>query len=254
LSFNRNKIISLDGGTTQEIFAPGSNISLLKVGQPLGVFKTYVFDGINQTGELVLPGTPGQQQPPASPIPGRPKVKDVNGDAKIDASDQIVTGNPNPKFIYGFSTNLSYRNFDLSAFFSGTYGNDIFNQSRALFENPLGLRNQFAVMADRWTATNPSNIYAAPSASNRLPVTDYFIENGSFLRCKNITLGYTLPKLKGVYNARLYVSGNNLFTVTKYSGYDPEVNTFAGSNTQIGVDNLVYPQSRSILGGIQVTF
>ena len=85
-------------------------------------------------------------------------------------------------------------------------------------------------------------------------MSDYFIEDGSYIRCKNITLGYRLPKIKGINNARVYVSANNLFTITDYTGFDPEVNTFAGSNTQIGIDNLVYPQARSFIGGIQVTF
>ena len=88
----------------------------------------------------------------------------------------------------------------------------------------------------------------------RLPITNYVVEDGSYLRCKNLTLGYTVPRFKGVQGIRVYVSANNLFTITKYSGYDPEVNTYAGSNTVIGVDNFVYPQSKSFLGGIQVTF
>ncbi|PGH40502.1 MAG: hypothetical protein CRN43_02565, partial [Candidatus Nephrothrix sp. EaCA] len=87
-----------------------------------------------------------------------------------------------------------------------------------------------------------------------LPITDRFVEDGSYLRCKNLTLGYTLPSTKRIAKARLYVSANNLFTITDYSGYDPEVNTFAGSNTTIGVDNLVYPGAKSFLGGVQITF
>ena len=87
-----------------------------------------------------------------------------------------------------------------------------------------------------------------------MPITNRFVEDGSYLRCKNITLGYRLPAIKGINSARIYVSTNNLFTLTNYTGYDPEVNTYAGSNTTIGVDNLVYPISRSVLGGIQVTF
>ena len=241
---NRNKVTDIDGGTTLERFI--TTYTLLKVGQPLGLFKTYLFDGIYQTGETIIPGSDGRI--------GGTKVKDFNGDGTITSADQVITGNPNPKFIYGLSTNVSYKNFDLSIFVSGTYGNDIYNVSRASFENPLGQRNLFAGTVNRWTADNPSNEYASPLQGGRLPITDRFVEDGSYLRCKNITLGYRLPAIKGINNARLYISANNLFTVTNYTGYDPEVNTYAGSNTAIGIDNLVYPTSRSVLGGIQVTF
>jgi TonB-linked SusC/RagA family outer membrane protein len=241
---NRNKVTDIDGGVTNERFI--TTYTLLKVGQPLGLFKTYLFDGIYQTGETIIPGSDGRI--------GGTKVKDYNGDGVITSADQVITGNPNPKFIYGLSTNLSYKNFDLSVFVSGTYGNDIYNVSRASFENPLGQRNLLAGVANHWTADNPNNEYASPLQGGRLPITDRFVENGSYLRCKNITLGYRLPAIKGINSARIYVSTNNLFTITKYTGYDPEVNTYAGSNTAIGVDNLVYPAARSVLGGIQVTF
>ncbi|WP_228450886.1 SusC/RagA family TonB-linked outer membrane protein [Chryseolinea soli] len=241
---NRNKVTDIDGGVTNERFI--TTYTILKVGQPLGLFKTYLFDGIYQTGETIIPGSDGRI--------GGTKVKDYNGDGVISSADQVITGNPNPKFIYGISTNLSYKNFDLSMFVSGSYGNDIYNVSRASFENPLGQRNLLAGAANHWTADNPNNEYASPLQGGRLPITDRFVENGSYLRCKNITLGYRLPAIKGINSARIYVSTNNLFTITKYTGYDPEVNTYAGSNTTIGVDNLVYPAARSVLGGIQVTF
>jgi hypothetical protein len=244
VTINRNKVLSLDGGVTSERFA--TTYTILKVGEPLGLFKTYVFDGINQTGEAILPGYDGRL--------GGHKVKDMTGDGQITSSDQVIVGNPNPKFIYGFSTNMSFKGFDLGAFFSGSQGNDIYNASRLSFENPLGQRNMLAGVANRWTPTNPSNQYVSGFQGGRLPITNYVVENGSYLRCKNIVLGYALPKFRGVQGIRLYISANNLFTITKYSGFDPEVNTYAGSNTVIGVDNFVYPQAKSFLGGIQVTF
>jgi TonB-linked SusC/RagA family outer membrane protein len=244
MTMNRNKVLDLDGGTTQERFITA--YSVLKVGQPLGVFKTYVFDGINQTGEAILPGYDGRL--------GGLKVKDINGDGTISAADQVITGNPNPKFIYGFSTNLSFKGFDLNMFLSGSQGNDIYNASRLSFEMPLGQRNQLAGLASRWSATNPSTQYVSGFQAGRLPVTSQVVEDGSYLRCKNLTLGYTLPHIKGLQQIRVYVSTNNLFTITKYTGFDPEVNTYAGSNTAIGIDNLVYPQAKSFLGGLQVTF
>ena len=244
LTANRNTLLDLDGGTTQERFV--TNASILSVGQPLGVFKTYVFDGINQTGDAIIPGYDGRV--------GGHKVKDLNNDGAINSQDQVITGNPNPNFIFGASTNLSYKNFDFSAFLSGSQGNDIYNISRLSFENPLGQRNLLQGVANRWTPSNPSNQYVSAFVAGRLPITDYAMEDGSYVRLKNITLGYTLPTIKGISRVRIYVSGNNLLTLTKYTGFDPEVNTYAGSNTAIGVDNLVYPQAKSFLGGIQLTF
>jgi hypothetical protein len=205
-----------------------------------------VFDGINQTGETILPGYDGRL--------GGHKVKDLNGDGVISSADQTITGNPNPKFIFGFSTNLAYKNFDLSAFLSGTQGNDIYNQARFAFETPLGQRNLLKGVVNRWSPTNPNNEFASAAQGSRLPVSDRFVEDGSYIRCKNITLGYTLPHIKGIQRVRIYASANNLFTITNYTGFDPEVNTYAGNNTVIGVDNLVYPPARSFLGGLQVTF
>ncbi|HTF19295.1 MAG TPA: SusC/RagA family TonB-linked outer membrane protein, partial [Chryseolinea sp.] len=243
-SANRNEVTDIDGGTTLERFI--TTYTILKVGEPLGLFKTYLFDGIYQTGETIVPGSDGRT--------GGTKVLDYNGDGQITSADQVITGDPNPKFIAGLSTNLSYKNFDLGIFLSATYGNDIYNVSRASFENPLGQRNLLVGVVDHWTPDNPNNEYASPLQGGRLPITDRFVEDGSYMRCRNITLGYRLPAIKGINSARIYVSTNNLFTITNYSGYDPEVNTYAGSNTSIGIDNLVYPSARSVLGGIQITF
>ncbi|MGV3640209.1 MAG: SusC/RagA family TonB-linked outer membrane protein [Adhaeribacter sp.] len=244
ISLNRNKVIALDQGLTQEMFV--SPYTILKVGEPLGLFKTYVFDGIYQTGETPLPGSDSRV--------GGVKVRDLNADGQITAADQTITGNPNPDFIFGFSTNLRYKQFDFSAFLSGSQGNDIYNLSRYTFENPLGSRNLLAVMVNRWSAENPSNEYVSGFQGGRNPVSDQFVEDGSYLRCKNLTLGYTLPSFKLLPGARIYLSGNNLFTLSNYSGFDPEVNTFGNSNTLIGVDNLVYPAARTFIGGVQLTF
>ena len=244
ITANRNKVLDLDGGTTTERFI--TSYTILKVGEPLGLIKSYIFDGINQTGETILPGYDGRL--------GGHKVKDLNGDGAITAADQEITGNPNPNFTFGFSTNVSFKGFDIGMFLSGSQGNDIYNLSRLSFENPLGQRNLYKGVVNRWSPTNPSNQYVSAAQGGRLPVSNYYVEDGSYIRCKNLTLGYTLPAFKGVQNIRLYVSANNLFTITKYSGFDPEVNTYAGSNTVTGIDNLVYPQARSFLGGLQVTF
>ena len=240
IAFNRNQLLSLEGGVNEYVLNP---YSVLRVGQPLGIFKTYVFNGIYQTDETVLPGSGSRT--------GGVKVADLNKDNQITGDDQRITGNANPSYIFGFSSNFSYQRFDLAFFLSGVQGNKIFNLSRYTFENGLGGRNVAAGMVNRWSPTNPNNEYASGFQGGRIPVSDRFVEDGSYIRMKNITLGYKLP-IKNISSARLYVSANNLFTITKYSGYDPEVNSFGGSNTLIGIDNLVYPMARSFLVGLQV--
>jgi TonB-linked SusC/RagA family outer membrane protein len=242
-TINRNKLLGLND--LLQSFSV-NNYSVLEVGQPIGVFKTYVSDGIYQSGEAVLPG--------AGSGVGRPKVRDLNGDGQISVLDQTITGDPNPDVIYGFSANLTFKNFDFSGFFAGVAGNQIYNLIRYTLENPLGGRNLLAGVANRWTPTNPNNEYAGVLQGGRLPISDRFLEDGSFLRCKNLTLGYRLPSIKGIQSARVYLSTNNPFTITKYTGFDPEVNSFGNSNTLIGIDNLVYPVAKSYLVGLQVAF
>jgi outer membrane receptor protein involved in Fe transport len=244
ISFNRNKVLDLDDATDETFL---NTYSLLKIGQPVGVFKTFLFDGIYQRGETILPGSGAQT--------GATKVKDLNKDGQITAADQTITGDPNPKYIYGFSSNFSFKRFDLGVFFAGSYGNKIFNNGRFALENPNGgFGNVEEELVNRWTSKNPSNQYPGLGAQARNVVTDRYVEDGSFLRCKNITLGYALPKVKGIYGIRVYVSANNVFVVSKYKGYDPEVNSYGNSTTQLGIDNFVYPSARTLLAGLQVTF
>lgn len=254
ITINRNKLLRLADDSTRESAINAYNV--LIVGQPLGLFKTYVYDGLFQAGDVIIPG-----QPVTNPRPGTQRVKDIAGgpdgkpDGQITEADRIITGNANPKFVYGFSTSLKYKQFDFSAFFSGVYGSDIFNLARWTLENPLGGRNVLAGLADRWTPANTGAEYqtATGSQGGRLPLSNRYLEDGSYLRCKNISVGYSFSA-KRIGNARAYISANNLFTITNYSGFDPEVGSFGNSNTQFGVDNIVYPLSRSFLLGLQITF
>jgi len=243
LTINRNKVLRIDGAT-QEIQVGG--VGRVIVGQPIGVFKTFVWDGIYQTGDAFLPGDNGRL--------GGARVRDITGDGRITADDQVITGNPHPNFIYGVTSMMRFKGFDLSFFVQGTQGNNVYNFLRTHFENPLGQRNQLAGMANRWSSTNPSNEYVSGFQGGRVPVTDRFSEDGSFARLRSLTLGYTFPKVKFLTNARLYVSGTNLLTITRYSGYDPEVNSFGGSNTVLGADNGTFPTAKSLLAGLQLTF
>jgi TonB-linked SusC/RagA family outer membrane protein len=241
ITFNKNEVLALDGILDE---LPRSAFALLKIGYPMGLYRTYIFDGISQTGETILPGYDGRL--------GGQKVKDINGDGTITAADQLIVGNSQPKYIFGFSSSFRYRGFDLNLFVQGVQGNKLMNLFRYTFETALGQQNVLAGLANRWSATNPNNEYASGFQGGRLPISDRYVEDASFVRLKNISLGYTLPKIKGINQIRIYVSANNAFTITKYSGFDPEVNNFGNATTQF-VDNGTYPIARSYLGGLQIT-
>lgn len=242
VTVNRNSVLALDG-IQQEL--PRSAFAILKVGYPMGVYRTFLFDGITQTGETILPGYDGRV--------GGPKVKDVNGDNVISSADQVIVGNAQPEYLFGVSTALRVKGFDLSTFIQGVQGNKMLNFFRFTFETPLGGGNVLADLANRWSLTNTGSEIASGFQGGRLPLTDRYVEDASFVRVKNITLGYTLPKFKGVRQIRVYVSANNAFTFTKYTGYDPEVNNFGNSNT-LFLDNGTYPVAKSYLAGLQVSF
>jgi TonB-linked SusC/RagA family outer membrane protein len=247
ITFNKNQVLALDGILDE---LPRSAYALLKVGYPMGLYRTYIFDGISQTGETILPGYDGRL--------GGQKVKDINGDGTITAADQIIVGNSQPKYIFGLSSSFRYRGFDLNLFVQGVQGNKLMNLFRYTFETALGQQNVLAGLANRWSPTNPNNEYASGFQGGRLPISDRYVEDASFIRLKNISLGYTLPnvgpaKIKGISQLRLYVSANNALTITKYSGFDPEVNNFGNATTQF-IDNGTYPIARSYLGGLQITF
>lgn len=253
ISINRNKLTLIDGVRTQILPVDGgssvaafSNTSILRIGAPIGSFYGYFFDGIYQTGDPL----------PTGKSPGNVRYLDYNKDGVISAADQDIIGNPNPNFIFGINNNVKFKNFDLSLFVQGVQGNDIFNAARLRLESVSGI-NQLVTMLDRWTATNPSNVYPKAALGQRINQSNIHIEDGSFVRFKNLTIGYTVPgfgKRGLLANSRIYISGNNLLTLTKYSGYDPEVNTSGQNNLNLGVDNIGYPVARSFITGVQLNF
>lgn len=254
ISANRNKLTLIDGTRTEIIPGGGdasigafTNNSILRVGAPIGSFYGYVFDGIYQTGDNI----------PTGRIPGNIRYRDLNGDGVISGADQTIIGNPNPSYIFGINNTLKYKGFDLSLFVQGVQGNQIFAVSRVRLEAGAGAINQYATYVNRWTSTNPSNQYLKASTGQRVNQSDIHIEDGSFVRFKNITLGYTIPaagKLAWLANSRVYVSANNFATLTNYSGYDPEVNTAGQNNLNLGVDNIGFPVSKSFIAGLQLNF
>ncbi|GGG39838.1 SusC/RagA family TonB-linked outer membrane protein [Hymenobacter glacieicola] len=222
-------------------------------GEPFGSFYGYVADGLFQTPEDVRAHATQN-----GAAPGDIRFKDLNGDKVINAEDRTFIGNPNPDFTYGLNNTLTWGGFDLNVFLQGSQGNDIYNQNRYILESPLyGTSSGSTRVLGRWTGPGTSNdVPRAVGGDNADPnqnlrVSTYFIEDGSYLRIKTLTLGYSLPQIVmdriAAKQVRVYASAQNLLTLTKYSGYDPEV----GSR---GVDLGVYPQPRVFLLGLNIGF
>lgn len=252
ISFNRNKILSLDQNS--QLFPQGSSIGLNgylavnRVGYPINSFYGYVTQGLFQTPyDVVAHAT----QPGAAP--GDIRFKDLNGDGVINDQDRTIIGNPNPKFIYALNNTFSYKGVDLSIVLQGTYGNDIFNANNILLESMSGANNQISAVLGRWEGPGTSNtipraVFGDPNGNSQN--SNRYIEDGSYLRIRNVTLGYTLPKSLAqrikFSSIRVYMAGQNLYTFTKYTGIDPEVGL-------TGIDNNVYPVVRTISFGASLS-
>jgi len=242
VSANRNKVVELYNDQPIDDLGRGSN--RIEEGEPIGIFYSYEWLGIDpSTGAVVF--------------------ADKNFDGKITTADRTKVGNPHPDFIYGFTNIFTFKNFDLNIFFQGSQGNDVFNGSRLFLESLQGGDNQLAIINDRWQ--QPGDITNIPAATNdpqlaasNVRVSSRFIEDGSYLRLKNLTFGYTFKigdKLKkSISGFRLYATGQNLFTLTKYSGLDPEVNYRGNDNAVIGTDFFTFPQARIYSFGLNLTF
>ena len=257
ISYNRNEILDL-GAVTGDIPSGGAsghlqlvNSGILRVGQPIGVFYGLVTDGIFQSVAEVA----ASAQKTAKP--GERRYKDITGDGVINSSDRVILGHAQPDYSFGFTNNFSFKGFDLAVFIQGVEGNSILNLNKFELESLTGIHNQSTAVLDRWTATNPSNtIPRANSAGSPYQVTSRQVEDGSYIRLKNVQLGYNfspelLRKVK-LSNAKIYVSGQNLFTKTDYSGYDPEVSRFAQDNLSQGTDYGSYPSAKMFLVGLNI--
>ncbi|PZP52352.1 MAG: TonB-dependent receptor [Pseudopedobacter saltans] len=244
ISFNKNRISGLDSGTM--IF--NGDVNVIRNGLPLGAFWGYVAQGVDpQTGNM--------------------KFKDINNDGVIDPdNDKEYIGNPQPKFTFGFSNSFRYKDWTLDLLIDGVYGNKVYNSTRLMLENMSTVANSSASTLNRWR--NPGDITDMPravfgdpaptnSVSNASPSTR-FLENGSFLRMRSATLSYRLSdnwmQKIGFNSASFYVTGQNIFIITKYKGYYPEVNSGGNSPTNMGIDYGTYPQARSIILGVNLSF
>jgi TonB-linked SusC/RagA family outer membrane protein len=261
-SLNRNKVLSLGESETSFFpVIPNTTLStlqpvIIKVGLPLGTFWGYKTNGIFQN-QAEINNSPTLDTK-ANTKPGDRKYVDVNGDGKITAAgDKVALGNPQPKFIGSFSNTFTYKHFDLLVFLQGSYGGQIFNALQQQLEITNLTTNAWADVANRWTPTNPSNSVPRASNSPVAQMSDRYIQDGSYLRVKNLVLGYNFSNnlLNKIYvkQIRIYASAQNLATWTKYRGYDPEVSSFEQNNTAQGIDYGAYPNYRTFLLGLNVT-
>ncbi|NQU32254.1 MAG: SusC/RagA family TonB-linked outer membrane protein, partial [Bacteroidetes bacterium] len=256
ISFNRNKIIDL-GGQTLYINNDTYKLkigswSIIQEGEQLGSFYGLEADGIWQLNESDQAAVYGME-------PGDFKYIDQNNDGKIDAADRKIIGHALPKLFWGMNNSFSYGNLSLDIFIQGQHGNQILNSNRFELESGNGLSNASTDMLNRWTPENPSNEYPrANRNADYLHMSDRYLEDGTYIRVKTISLSYNLPSkwmqsLK-IDNARFYVTGENLFTYTKYTGFDPEVSRFGFDNTRMGYDYGGYPSAKSYILGVILNF
>ncbi len=245
ISFNKNEVTDLkytDVYYFGRIYSNNQDVAIVKKGLPLGSFFGYVSEGVNpETGDLMY--------------------KDLNNNNIFDPGDRTIIGNAQPDFVFGLTNNFSWKGFDLDIFIQGSYGNDIFNATRIDLEGMFDSKNQSVSVLNRWTPDN--RITDMPRAIGNGNVKNVlnstrFIEDGSYIRIKSLTLAYnfsgTWLTKAGLSALRLYATGQNLFTITGYSGYDPEVNAFGRSATELGIDYGTYPHSMVVTMGVKADF
>ncbi len=276
ISFNKNKVLALTENQTSlkssVNFSSGWNDNpayIAVVGQPVAQMYGPLWDGVYQyadfdktpQGKYVLKDNVTTNGNDRSIIqPGDIKYKDLNGDGVVNSNDFTIMGRGLPIHNGGFTNNFTYKGFDLNVFFQWVYGNDLINANRLIFEgngNANRNLNQFAGYADRWEPDNPSNTLFRAGGQGPTYFSSRVIEDGSYLRLKTVSLGYNLPAkyLKDInmHSARIYISGQNLYTWTKYSGPDPEVSV-RNSTLTPGFDYSAYPNPRTIVFGLNVSF
>lgn len=244
VSFISNELTAMNGG--QRVI--GDKV-ISDEGLPLYTFWGYRYDGIFRTEEEISEYLWAEEA--GKYAPGDAKYVDINHDGKITEADRTDLGNPFPWLTYGLNISAAWKGLDLSLFFQGVYGNEIYNAVRLRTEGTGNEATLSTTMRDVWTTSNPGGSIPNPngSAMNKED-SDRFIEDGSYLRLKNLQIGYSLPERwisrLGMSRLRIYLSGSNLFTVTGYTGYDPEVGG--------GVDYGNYPQSRTFMLGLNINF
>lgn len=256
ITFNKNKIIDLDGETlyidNDTYKLKIGSWAIIEEGEEMGSFYGLQADGIWQLDEV-------DEAAIYDAEPGDFKYVDVNNDGLLDDADKSIIGHALPDFYWGMNNNFSYGNLSLDVFIQGQYGNEILNSNRFELESGNGLSNASVDMLDRWTVDNPSDEYPrANRNADYLYMSDRYIEDGSYIRLKTVTLSYDLPQRWmssiNVSSFRVYFTVENLLTITDYSGFDPEVGRFGTDNTRMGYDYGGYPSAKSYILGFNLNF
>ncbi|HMG82008.1 MAG TPA: TonB-dependent receptor [Ferruginibacter sp.] len=257
---NANKVLSLGPSQSFQPTAATGQVSpeIIKVGLPIGTFWGYSTNGLLTTND-VYGAHPAPKLAGVSQQTGDRKYVDINGDGIVNTNDKHNLGSAQAKFTASLSNTFTYKGFDLNVFFQGSFGNKIFNLEQQQLEKTTISGNASAVLLDRYDSIrNPNGKYPKAVNAPVVQLQDTYIEDGSYIRLKNITLGYTFPlSIASKIHAkqiRLYVSAQNLLTITHYSGLDPEANYYDQNNLLPGIDAGVYPHYRTFLAGLNVTF
>jgi outer membrane receptor protein involved in Fe transport len=268
MSFIQNKVTNLGGGAPQDGGNVGKigNTTRTEVGSPFPYFYGLRTDGIfNNQAELDAHrdknGNPIQPNAQLGDV----KFLDTNGDGVIDDKDRVDLGSPYPDFEFGFNSDFAYKNFDLRIFIQGVQGNEIVNgmlyNTRNVSNSGGGWNNFETIRLNRWTEQTPENNeprMTSRDPNNNMRFSDRYVQDGSYIRLKNIQLGYTIPfnpssRVK-ISNMRVYVAADNLFTITNYDGFDPEVSEYYYNPYAFGVDVGTYPQPRTYRAGVTLNF
>ncbi|MDN5212974.1 TonB-dependent receptor [Fulvivirgaceae bacterium BMA12] len=256
VSKNNNKVLALvddielmELGLVYQTNTFPVNPTAVQLGKPISTFRGYVFEGVYQLGEEDEAARYGK-------VPGQARYKDINGDTLITSDDIVTVGDGNPDFTWGWNWTVSWKKFDLNFLLLGSHGNDIYNFTRMRMMG-LGAAQFHAVHADynnRWTPSNPSEIPSGRDGTEFL--SSQFIEDGSFVSMKNITLGYNFdfPGNNFIESLRIYASAENLFIITDYTGFDPEATASGSSDVDLGIDLNAYPINRSYSVGLKFMF
>jgi TonB-linked SusC/RagA family outer membrane protein len=288
LSINRNKVLELDGGNT--IITNGAERSykthITMEGQPIGMFYGFKVKGMVTEADMAglaadnavykannnsfpegykLQGPARSLSQSVALQPGDIYFEDVDGNGVVDDNDKTIIGTPHPKFTYGLNISGNYKNIDLTASFNGSYGNKVLDGQDYYLFNMEGSGNQYVEADQRYrNASNPGNgwVYKASrggTQSNSTRLSTFYLQDGSFFRCTNLSIGYTFSNIKQISKGligslRIYASTDNLFTISKYKGYNPEVDYNNGANLTPGVDYGKYPLARAYNMGVQLTF
>jgi TonB-linked SusC/RagA family outer membrane protein len=252
ITYPKNNVVKLAGAPFASGFA-----SWVEVGQNVGAFRGFVVKGIFQS-QAEITAAPVQS---SLTRPGDIQFEDLNKDGRITTEDQRIIGSAVPKYFGGWTNNFSYKGFALNIFIQFVQGNSVYNNTRAFSEGMNSIFGQAASTRNRWTPTKttgnlPRAVFGDPNNNRR--TSTRWLEDGSFTRLKNLTLSYSLPqsvvsKFK-LASFRFFVQGENLYTWTKYSGFDPEVSTFSVTNTAPGTDFLTFPQARTLTFGLNIGF